>query len=142
MLYPDGSSVQAGDLIWWDEGHCVGFVQEVIETEADQRRWGLMHPHLLIGGHPYRPGAPGFVMCAATDLADEGIGRLTDHDAAQLDAAIAHAQAEAPYDLAGCSFLVQAEVCNGVQIAWLITASATGGEKGTFRIPVEPVDGT
>ncbi len=142
MLYPDGTSVQAGDLIWWDEGHCVGFVQEVIETETDRRKWGLAHPYISIGGHPYKPAAPGFVVCAASDFVDEGIGRLIDDDSVHLDAAIQHAQAEARFDLSAIGFVVQTEVRDGIQVAWLITANPTGAGSDTIRIPVDAVDGT
>jgi hypothetical protein len=141
MLYPDGTSVKEGDLIWWDEGNCVGFVNEVIETEADQRKWGLRHPHISIGGHPFRPGAPGFVTCPASLLADEGIGRLTADDCVQLNRAIEHAQAQAGVDLSIVDFVVQTEVCDGVQTAWLIRIKPAGEENGTIRVSVDLVDG-
>jgi hypothetical protein len=141
MHYPDGSSVKAGDLIWWDEGHCIGFVQAVIETEANQRKWGLRQPHISIGGHLYRPGAPGFIMCPASDFADEGIGRLTDVECAQLDNAIEHAQAQQGVDLSATDFVVHAEVRDGARTALLITANPGGVESDTTRVSLDLVDG-
>jgi len=140
MHYPDGTSVQAGDLIWWDEGNCVGFVQEIIETEADQCKWGIAQPHISIGGHPYRPAATGFVTCAESLFADEGIGRLTADVCAQLRKAIEHAQVQAGVDLSIVDFVVQTEVRDGVQTAWLIRIKQSGEERGTIRVPVDAVD--
>lgn len=137
MLYPDGSSVQAGDLIWWDEGHCVGFVQEVIETEAELFQWGVTHPHLSIGGHPYRPGAPGFLVCPASEFADDGVGRLTDEDRTSLNRAIEHALGQAKVDLSTVDMVVQTEASDNVQTAWLITVNPTGEESVIIRVPVD-----
>ena len=120
MLYPDGTSVNKGDLIWWNEGQSVGYVQDVIKTNTDQRMWGLTQPHISIGGHPYRSQGSGFVVYPASDFADEGIGVLTAAERLELEAAIQHAQTTAGRDQSATDFAVQTEVSDGVQTAWLI----------------------
>lgn len=142
MLYPDGSSVRPGDLIWWDEGTCVGFVQEVIETEADRCKWGLAQPHIAIGGHPYNPAAPGFVTCPEFLLADEGVSKLTADERAQLNKAIEHAQVQAGADLSIVDFVVRTEARDGLRTAWVIRVKQSGQEFSTIRVPVNLVDRT
>lgn len=53
MKYPkqyslgaDPEEIRAGDLVWWNEGVCVGFVEQVIETSDDFERWGLDEPSI------------------------------------------------------------------------------------------------
>jgi hypothetical protein len=133
MRYSDGSSVRAGDLIWWAEGHCVGFVQVVIETEADLLEWGLAQPHLSIGGHPYRPGKHGFVTCTASKLADEGIARLIYDDRLSLSRGIKQALDQAKVDPSTTDLFVQTEAGDSVQTAWLITVRVPGEESATIR---------
>lgn len=40
MKYLDGNEVRLHDLIWWNEGQCVGYVSEILETEKDWGKFG------------------------------------------------------------------------------------------------------
>ena len=91
MVYPDGTPVNVGDHIWWNEGSCVGFVCTIIESEADQRAWGFDEPHVLLSGHhPYDPDDSGYIAYPITDFADEGIERLSSAEEEEFERALSH----------------------------------------------------
>lgn len=80
MTYPDGSQIHVGDLIWWDEGLCVGYVQAIAESREDYESWGLDSPHIFVSNrHPFDPSlaTSGGVAYGASFLEDDGIGPLS-----------------------------------------------------------------
>lgn len=96
-----------GDLVWWNEGVCVGFVEEVMEARPDYERWGLDQPSIAFTNlHPFERNEDkhkqhiGFVTTGATvvhpldsqHLEDEGIGLLTPHEQSELVWAIREAR--------------------------------------------------
>lgn len=79
--------IRPGDLIWWNEGACVGFVEEVMETPLQFERRGLDQPSIAVSNlHPIEANAKkhkqvvGSPFCGATvvyswrDLEDDGVG--------------------------------------------------------------------
>ena len=118
MLYPDGSLVQAGDLIWWGEGHRVGFVQRVIETEAVLHpRWGKA-PHITIGGFPYRPEVHGAFFCLESKFAADGIARLADDERESLNREIDQALSQSDFDPSATEIFVHSEERDGEHTDW------------------------
>jgi hypothetical protein len=88
MTCPDGTNMQVGDLIWWNEGACVGHVQAIAESKAEYEKWGLDGPHAFFGNtHPFDPDTTG-VAHPVGCFVDEGIGVLTDVESAELDRAM------------------------------------------------------
>ncbi len=94
-----------GDLVWWNEGVCVGFIEEVIEAPEDYERWGLDQPSIALTNlHPFHANEQkhkqhiGFVTSGGTvvnsedQLEDEGIGLLSPHERAELEWAISEAK--------------------------------------------------
>jgi hypothetical protein len=114
MKYPkeyslgdEPQEVRVGDLIWWNEGVCVGFVEEVMEERSDYESWGLDEPSIALTNlHPFAANESkhkqhiGFVTSGGTfvialeDLEDEGIGLLSDHERSELDWAITEARSK------------------------------------------------
>lgn len=114
MKYPrqyapgdEPEEVRVGDLIWWNEGVCVGFVEEVMEEQSDYEAWGLDEPSIALTNlHPFAANELkhkqhiGFVTTGGTvvhgldDLEDEGIGLLSDHERSELEWAISEARSK------------------------------------------------
>jgi hypothetical protein len=112
MKYPkkyalgaEPEEIRAGDLIWWNEGVCVGFIQEVMEAREDYERWGLDKPSIALTNlHPFEANEQkhkehiGFVTSGGTvvssedQLEDEGIGLLSPSERSELEWAIAEAK--------------------------------------------------
>lgn len=121
LSYPDGRTIKVGDHIWWNEGTCVGYVEDVIETDHQIDSWGLseasiavsnIHPYdVICQKHPQETGAAllgGTVVYSLTDLADEGIGLLSASDEFEFSAALRLAFARLPEPDRGCPYCVTA----------------------------------
>ena len=121
MRYPEGQTVKVGDLIWWNEGICIGFVEEVMESRKDYENWGLDEPSVAFTNlHPFEanlvkhqqhiggPTTSGTVVDTEAQLENEGIGLLTDHECEELEWAISHAQSLVSEDIRDRPFCVSA----------------------------------
>jgi len=98
MNYPDGTTVNLGDHIWWNEGNSIGFVRIIIDGKNDEKIWGFDEPHILISGyHPKDPTDAGYVAYPPSNFADEGIERLTPEEEEQLACAIAEVSTQSGY---------------------------------------------
>lgn len=131
MRYPDGSTIRTGDLIWWNGGSCVGYVQAVLDREEEFEAWGLAHPHLFLSNnHPYDSGETSGISYHQDCLSDEGIGLLTTQESADLAAAVATARIEE------VAFSVFADIHNGIMTHWRfeIRNSARAGQ--IIRVPI------
>ena len=92
----DDSTIQVGDLIWWDEGYCVGYVQAVAESKNEYGSWGLDAPHIFVSNtHPFDPTMHIGVGYGESILADDGIGLLTLEERVQLEQATSQAHERA-----------------------------------------------
>ena len=48
MTYPDGSTVNLGDLVWWDEENAIGRIIDIHETGDQCMNWGVEDPGVAI----------------------------------------------------------------------------------------------
>jgi hypothetical protein len=105
LRYPAGHVISVGQHIWWNEGVCIGYVEDVIETCEQMESWGLTDPSIAISNiHPFEAvhtkhpqQMQGLllgdtVVYALSDLADEGVGLLSDAEEAEFTWADAHAR--------------------------------------------------
>lgn len=112
MKYPkqysyctEPEEVRAGDLVWWNEGVCVGFIEEVMEFPEEYEGWGLEEPSIALTNlHPFHANqlkskqhmgfatTGGTVVNSEDQLEDEGIGLLSEHERAELEWAISEAK--------------------------------------------------
>jgi hypothetical protein len=115
---PDPREIHRGDLVWWNEGTCVGFVEDVMEDQAVYEAWGLDEPGVAFTNlHPFEANElkhkqrTGSVTTGATvvypqrSLEDEAVELLSPDEHYELDSAMASARsAAAPKnrDLAIC----------------------------------------
>jgi len=115
MKYPEQYSlgaepeeIRVGDLVWWNEGVCVGYIEEVMEEREEYERNGLSEPSVTFTNlHPFEANerkhkqhigfvtSGGSVTTPAHLLEDEGVGLLSDHERAELRWAISEANARA-----------------------------------------------
>ncbi|MBK1884594.1 hypothetical protein JIN85_19415 [Luteolibacter pohnpeiensis] len=114
MRYPkqyalgdEPEEVRVGDLIWWNEGVGVGFIEEVIEERSDFEAWGIDKPSIALSNlHPFAANEAkhkqhigfaatgGSVVQALDDQEDDGIGLLSDHERSELEGAITEARSK------------------------------------------------
>ncbi len=88
LCYPDGTPCHVGDLVWFNEGLCVGRVADILtpermraERESDWSGGRALFINYGLGEQPW--GAP---YCHdESDLAPEGIGRLTSTEELALE---------------------------------------------------------
>lgn len=48
MNYLDGTEISAGDIIWWDEGVCLGLVTHILEQKKALEDMGLENPGVCV----------------------------------------------------------------------------------------------
>jgi hypothetical protein len=112
MKYPEEYShdsepkqIHVGDLVWWNEGTCVGFIIQLIEEEADRKDYSTDESEIVFSNfHPfaantpkYNPHTGSFLSGCSTIypermLEDEGIGLLSPHERSEFDWAISKAK--------------------------------------------------
>lgn len=104
-LSAEPEDIRVGDLVWWNEGVCVGFIEGVLEAPEDYEPWGLNKPSIALTNlHPFRTNKRkhkqhiGIVTCGGTvvtsvdQLEDEGVGLLSPHEQHELAWAISTAR--------------------------------------------------
>jgi hypothetical protein len=134
MTYTDGSEVRAGDLIWWDEGHCVGYVQSIIESREDFGRWGLNAPGIFVSNrHPFDGREVSGVNYDADSFADEGIGLLSVTERQEFERAKRLALAGRKFSWFSATTLVEA----GTLKAWMFTLHDESDRKTVVPILYE-----
>lgn len=120
MKYPDGTTIRVGDLIWWNEGECVGYIQVIAESENEYRRWGLDTPHIFLSNnHPFDPTMLIGVAYPESSMADDGIGLLTEQERSELERMRIRAFGLIPRDLAYSFYSVNTEVENFSLVRWV-----------------------
>lgn len=137
MRYPDGSMIRVGDLIWWNEGQCVGYVQVVAESKEDYESWGLGRPHIFVSNrHPYDPSLGSGVAHDEACLEDEGIGLLTPEERNKFEQAATKARMSLKADSDDLTCSVTCEVQDCQQTGWIFTFNKDGQEFEVVTIPV------
>ena len=135
MEYPDGTPVNVGDHIWWNEGGCIGFVRTIIEGQSDEKAWGLDEPHILISGyHPRNPEDAGYVSYPPSYFVDEGIGRLTGNEEEMLAPAIAEVRGRSHYRE---PFLIGV-ICSDAHAQFLTVSTFEGDKRQEFGRVIMP----
>ncbi len=134
MKYPDDSHVHVGDLIWWNEGNCVGYVQSVAESQTDYESWGLDEPGIFVSNyHPFDRSNPSGVFYPADSFDDEGIGTLNAPEEKEFERAKRVALAGRRYSW----FSVTTHVERHVLISWIFTLNCDQEQKDVVQIPYE-----
>ncbi|RYD40108.1 MAG: hypothetical protein EOP85_14800 [Verrucomicrobiaceae bacterium] len=99
---PDPREIREGDLVWWNEGTCAGFVLEVMEDRESYEAWGLDEPSVALTNlHPLEanelkhPQRIGSVTTGATvvyperSLEDDAVEPLSADERLELETAMA-----------------------------------------------------
>lgn len=134
MKYPDGSHVHVGDLIWWNEGNCVGYVQSVAESQTDYETWGLDEPGIFVSNyHPFDRSNPSGVFYPTDSFEDEGIGTLTLEEQKEFERAKRLALTGRPHSW----FSVTTDVEDNVLKSWIFTLLDEQDRKHVVAIPYE-----
>lgn len=103
MKYPkqyslgsEPDEIHVGDLVWWNEGTCVGHVRWIWESERDgDYSWAETEgpPIFISNKHPYQVGTePEGVIHDESCLEDEGIGLLSEHERNEFEWAVSEAK--------------------------------------------------
>lgn len=131
MVYPDSNTVTVGDLIWWNEGSCVGYVQSVADSEEEFEAWGLDRSHLFLANvHPFDPHEKSGVAYDQGCLADEGIALLSSEEQADLERAVAEA------GIGNRIFRVFADIHYGKMTHWRFGSYPPNPASPPIRIPI------
>ena len=95
MLYPNGQEICKGDLVWWDEGISIGYVEAIVEDDSESNE----PAHVLICRHPFRENYDSGERIYESEFVDEGFGLLSDEEANDFRRAekVAIAQTTTPY---------------------------------------------
>ena len=137
MKYTDGTIIRVGDLVWWNGGGCLGYVQVVAETRAEYERWGLTSPHIFVSNrHPFDISLGSAVAHNESCFEDEGISLVTPQEKLDLKEAARRARTRLKADSADLTYTVTTEVQDCRQIGWIFTFFSNGAEVETVRIPV------
>ena len=137
MKYPDGTVVQVGDLVWWDEGACLGYVQLILESPADYEAWGLDEPGIMIcGSHPFDPEVTG-VYHSADSLEDEGVGLLSGPEHLELEEALGQAKTRSHVGFEGHRYAIQIRVEDGIFVEWIFRLFDLDVELEQIAIPTK-----
>ena len=122
MKYPDGKALQVGDLVWWNEGACVGFVQWIWDPSRDGGfSWAKTNgpPVFILNRHPYEASdGPDGVMHDECSLGDEGVGLLSEKDLDELQSATELARSRSRVGFGGRHYAVQARSEDCQMIEW------------------------
>ena len=138
MTYPDGSRIRVGDLIWWDEGLCVGYVQAIAESKEEYESWGLAAPHIYVSNtHPFDPATRDEVGYPMSALEDDGVGLLSPEERGEFEEATAEAHSLAVSDLDGLIYSVTTEVQKCELVDWIFTFIKDRRVVEVIRIPAK-----
>ena len=123
MNYPNGKEMRVGDLVWWNEGVCVGFVEEIITDPMDFGNWHVDGPSIALTNlHPFEANQIkhkqhiGYVATGGTTvypestIKDEGIGLLSENERREFDWATSQAKERVSDVIAELPFCVCAHL--------------------------------
>ena len=136
MNYPDGHLIRVGDLIWWNEGSCVGHVHVIAETPAEFEAWGLEEPHIFVDNtHPFDPTIGSGVAYNEACFEDEAIGLLDPKEIGMFEAAVKAAAEKSAIDFSSHRFSVTTKCVNGRMVAWVFDVRSGDSIVETVRVP-------
>jgi len=91
MNYPDNRRVCIGDLIWWNEGTCLGYVSEIIGDLNEVKHRGLDDMGIFISNDYTKREMEGSMYVELSDFEDEGISKCEIDEHRYLDEVISKA---------------------------------------------------
>jgi len=92
MNYPNGGEIKVGDLIWWNGGYAIAYIQSLLEAQEELNEWGLEEPHLFLANiHPFDPTSVAGIGYPQSFLEEDGVRLLTEAERETLAAATAEA---------------------------------------------------
>ncbi|MEY4483270.1 MAG: hypothetical protein RL693_722 [Verrucomicrobiota bacterium] len=114
--------MHVGDLIWWNEGACVGHVQEIVDSQSECESWGFNEPHAgFANHHPYDPSIQAAVFYPEGVLEDEGVALLTVDDIRTLREALTQAVSLSASNFTGHPYRITTETKDCVMRNWVFT---------------------
>ena len=138
MKYPNGSRIRIGDLIWYNGGSCIGYVQEIAETEDQFVSWGLHSPHIFVSNEqPFDPSVRIGVAYSEVYIAEDGIGPLTAVELSQFSMAATRALGVVPSDVdySTYSMISNIENCQSQELIFIFSKGGT--ELFRTSVPIE-----
>lgn len=111
-----------GDLVWWNEGRCLGYVQIIVETPEDLHLWGIEGTQgqaMIANHHPFDPNAMGFVRHDRECLAREGVAKLSKREIQLFQKAIQLAKPSSRYGFDDHGFSVMVKYRAGARFEWV-----------------------
>lgn len=84
MIYPSGSKVKVGDLVWWDERSAIGHVVLLCETVGEIAEYGMGEAGIWIcyDGSASEDGL--IVAYPERAFVDEGVDKINSQDSQQI----------------------------------------------------------
>lgn len=113
MNYPDGTVIVVGDVIWWNEGGCIGRVACIVDTPDSWISKGLAEPGIFICNDLAFDELTCDVFNSEAQFLDEGIGKLSCDEMRGLTDAIAASRAAHPESSGDSSIIVRIKVKKG-----------------------------
>ncbi len=77
MHYPDGREIELGDLVWWNEGSCVGRIAAIFESADELSHWGLDEYGIFICNDVTENWGSCDIFYPRIAFESEGIAKLT-----------------------------------------------------------------
>ncbi len=129
--------MKEGDLIWWNEGGCVGHVQKIIEAPEEWVDWGWKGPAAYFGNlHPYDPTTVG-VGYPLECFEDEGITKLSDSGRSAFADALEVALSFAPAEAKGCPYSVGTRGENNRIVEWIFQFWLPDSDPAVIAVPAD-----
>ena len=80
MKYPEGQEITVGDLVWFDEGSCIGFIESI--QGSTSVTLNNVHPFAeCLSMDKYvlpEPGFGGRIVLKESEFYDDGLGLLSE----------------------------------------------------------------
>ena len=136
MNYPNGGEIKTGDLIWWNGGYAVAYVQSLLEAEEELTEWGLDEPHLFLANiHPFDPTSVAGIGYPESLLEDDGVRLLTENEKKQLAKVTAEASQATDVDFAVVPHSIGLEDTENEGREWVFSLIEGEDLVETARIP-------
>lgn len=136
MNYPNGGEIKVGDLIWWNGGYAIAYVQSLLEAEEELREWGLEESHLFLANiHPFDPTSVAGIGYPQSFLEEDGVRLLTEDEKGKLVAATAGASQATDVDFTVVPHSIGLEETENEGREWVFSVIEGEDLVETARIP-------
>lgn len=138
MKYPNGEVVSAGDLIWWNGGDAIGYVQSMVVSEEELHEWDLDESHLFLANiHPFDPTSVAGIGYPQSHLAEEGIQLLSADEKQQLAAATLEASRLTGIDFSTVPHGIGLEGADSGEREWVFSVIHGDELEESVRVPFQ-----